>query len=130
MSKTLKSTLSGVWLMQTIKMSVPVPCKIQYTVRHKGDGKNRLRVRHGSFYHLLWGQVHDFEVEPGKSRSRTAEENKDTSYEEDARQDIRWRLSRKVLTKAIDWELTYTITRLKDDSDATDDCHPTITSEK
>lgn len=130
MAKTLKSTLSGVWLMQTIKMSVPVPCKIQYTVRHKGDGNNDLRVRFGSFFHLIWAQVHDFDVDPGKSQSRSAERTGDNTGEEDGKQEVRWRLSRKVLTKPIDWELTYTVTRLKDDSDATDECHTTITSEK
>ncbi len=130
MAKTLKSTLSGVWLMQTIKMSVPVPCRIQYTVRHKGDGNNTLRVRFGSFFHLIWAQVHDFDVDPGKSLSRSAERTGDNTGEEDDKQDVRWRLSRKVLTKPIDWELTYTVTRLADDSDATDECHTTITSEK
>jgi len=130
MSKTLSSTLSGVWLMQIIKMSVPAPCKIQYTVRHKGDGNNKLRVRYGSFQNVIWGKVHDFDLEPGKSASRSTVENDDDTGPEDGKQDIRWRLSRAVLTKAIDWELTYTVTRLKDESDATSECHTTIVSEK
>jgi hypothetical protein len=129
MAKTLKSTLSGVWLMQTVKMSVPVPCKIEYTVRHKGDGNNKLRVRFGSFFHLVWGKVHDFEIKPGKSKSRTTEEKKDDSGAEDARQDVRWRLSRAVLTKAIDWELTYTVTRLKGETDVTSECNATVTND-
>jgi hypothetical protein len=129
MAKTLNSTLSGVWLMQTIRMSVPVPCRIDYTVRHKGDGKNDLRVRFGSFWHLIWAQAHDFEVAPDKAKSRTTEVKNDNSGSEDATQDVRWRLSRKVLTKAIDWELTYTVTRIKGDIDATSDCHPTVTND-
>jgi hypothetical protein len=103
MAKTLKSTLSGVWLMQTVKMSVPVPCTIEYTVRHRGDGNNKLRVRFGNFWHFVWAQVHDFHIEALKSKSRTSEFGG-----EDENQDVRWRLSRGALTKAIDWELTYT----------------------
>lgn len=129
MAKTLKSTLSGVWLMQTVKMSVPVPCKIEYTVRHKGEGNNKLRVRFGSFFHLVWSKVHDFEIEPGKSKSRNTEEKSDDSGTEDSWQDVRWRLSRAALTKAIDWELTYTVTRLKDETDATSQCNPTVTND-
>ena len=127
MSKTIKGSLSGVGLMHVIKMSVPVPCRIEYTVRHRGKGKNELRVRFGSFFHLLWGNVHDFELESGKSKSRMTEEKSDDTGSEDQRQDVRWRLSRKVLTKEIDWELTYTITRLKDDRDVTDQCEPSVT---
>ena len=129
MARTLRSTLSGVWLMQTIKMSVPVPCKIEYSVRHKGSGNNDLRVRFGSYWHLLWGNVHDFKIEPGKSNSRTDEVGKDTSGSDDARQDVRWRLSRGALTKAISWELTYTVTRLKTEADVTDECEVTMTKE-
>ena len=87
--------------MQTIKMKVPVPCKVEYTVRHKGKGKNNLRVRFGSFYNLIWANAHDFDIEPGKSKSRTTEEKKDNTGSEDGWQDVRWRLSRKALTKAI-----------------------------
>lgn len=130
MAKTLKSALSGVWLMQTIKMTVPVPCKIEYTVRHKGDGNNKLRVRYGYFYNLVWANVNDFDLEPGKSQSRNTEQINDNTGTEDGRQDVRWRLSRSVLTKAIDWELTYTVTRLKDESDVTSECHTTITNEE
>jgi hypothetical protein len=128
MAKTLKSTLSGVWLMQTIKMKVPVPCKVEYTVRHKGKGKNKLRVRFGSFYNLIWANAHDFDIKPGKSKSRTTEEKKDNTGSEDGWQDVRWRFSRKALTKAIDWELTYTVTRLKGETDATSECNPTVTN--
>lgn len=130
MPKTLRSTLSGVWLMQTIKMSVPTPCRIEYTVRHKGDGKNKLRVRFGAYWHLVWGQVHDFEIEPGRSKSRSTKIGSDTTGSEDDKQDVRWRLSRTALTKAIDWELTYTVTRLESDADATDACDVTVTSER
>jgi hypothetical protein len=130
MAKTLKSALSGVWLMQTIRMTVPAPCKIQYTVRHKGDGNNRLRVRYGSFQNVIWGKVNDFDLEPGKSASRSVVENDDDTGAEDAQQDIRWRLSPAVLTMAIDRELTYTVTRLNDESDATAECHTTVTNEK
>jgi len=54
MAQTLKSTLSGVWLMQTLRMTVPVPCRIEYTVRHKGDGDNKLRVQFGWLLQLIW----------------------------------------------------------------------------
>ena len=116
--------------MQTVRMSVPVPCRIEYTGKHRGKGDNELRVRFGSFYHLIWSQVHDFELQAGKSRSRSTEEKSDDSGTEDSWQDVRWRLSRKVFTKEIDWELTYTITRLNDDTDATSDCETSVTSEK
>jgi len=129
MAKTLKGTLSGVLLMQTIKMSVPVPCRIEYTVRHKGDGNNKLRVRFGNYWHLVWAQIHDFEMEPDKAKSRSTEIGKDTTGSDDAQQDVRWRLSRAALTKAIDWELTYTVTRLEDETDATSGCHTTVTDD-
>jgi hypothetical protein len=29
----------------------------------------------------------------------------------------------------IDWDLTYTVTRLEDDTDATSECQPTITND-
>lgn len=130
MAKTIKSTLSGVWLLQTVKLNVPVPCKIQYTVRHRGDGNNKLRVRYGYFFHLIWAQVHDFYIEAGKSASRSTEQINDDTGLEDQRQDVRWRLSRAVLTKAIDWELTYTVTRLKDNSDVTAECHAAVTNDE
>lgn len=70
----------------------------------------------------------DFDVEPGKSKSRTEEFKDDTTGSEDSRQDVRWRLSRSALTKAIDWELTYTVTRLRDETDASHDFDVTITN--
>lgn len=130
MAKTLKSTLSGIWLMQTVKMSIPVPCKIEYSVRHKGDGNNKLRVRCGNFWHLIWAKVHDFDIDPGKSKSRTLEIISDTTGTDDAKQDFRWRLSRSVLSKAIAWELTYTVTRLHDGTDATNECAATVINDK
>lgn len=130
MAKTLKSSLEGIWLMQTIKMSVPTPCKIDYTVRHKGKGNNKLRVRYGSFYHLVWSQVHDYEIEPGDSKSRKAEEQDDDTGSNDGKQDVRWRLSRSIMSKAIDWELTYTVTRLTDNTDATSQCETSVTNEE
>lgn len=130
MAKTVKSSLSGVWQLQTIKLDVPVPCRIDYTVRHKGDGNNNLRVRFGSFFHLIWAKVHDFEIEPGKSASRSPERTSDATGSEDQRQDVRWRLSRTLLTKAIDWELTYTVTRLKDHNDVTGECNATVTNDE
>ena len=130
MAKTLKSSLSGMWLMATVQMTVPVPCRIDYTVRHKGDGNNELRVRFGSYWNLIWGKIHDFELDPGKSASRTSDVLSDDTGSDDAKQDVRWRLSRAVLTKAIDWELTYTVTRLKDETDATNECQITITNDE
>jgi hypothetical protein len=129
MARTLKGTLSGAWLMQTLRTTVPVPCRIDYTVRHKGDGNNELRVRFGDFFHLIWAKDHDFQIEAGKSKSRTIEIKTDTSGDDDAKQDIRWRLSRKVLTKAIDWELTYTITLLPKETDVTGGCDVTVTNQ-
>jgi len=130
MARTLKGTLSGAWLMQTLKTTVPVPCRIEYTVRHKGDGDNDLRVRFGEFLLLLWGKDHDFEVEPGKARSRTADINSGTTGKQsDPNEDVRWRLSRAVLTKVIDWELTYTITRLPEETDVTSGCDVAVTND-
>lgn len=48
----------------------------------------------------------------------------------DARQDVRWRLSRGALSKAIDWELTYSVTRLEGETDATNECDVTVTNEE
>ena len=130
MAKTLRSTMSGIWLMQTVRLSIPVPCKVEYTVRHKGKGNNELRVRFGNFWNLIWAKIHDFDLEHGDSASRSLDFTSDTTGSDDGMTDIRWRLSRAILTKAIDWELTYTVTRLKDGTDATGACSPTITSEK
>ena len=130
MARTLNSALRGVWLMQAIKMSIPVPCRIEYTVRHNGNGKNKLRVRCGNFWHLIWANIHDFEIESGKSKSRTVDINKDTTGTDDQRQDFRWRLSRAVLTKEINWQLTYTVTRLESNVDATSECTATIANYK
>ncbi len=129
MAKTIKSTLSGAWLMETVRMTVPVPCKIEYTVRHKGHGNNQLRVRFGSYWNLIWAKIHDFELEPDKSASRTSEINNDDTGSEDGKQDVRWRLSRAILTKEIEWELTYTVTRLEGGTDATNECHTTVTND-
>jgi hypothetical protein len=130
MAKTLKSTLSGIWLMQTVKMSIPVPCKIEYTVRHKGDGNNKLRVRCGNYWHLIWAKVHDFDLDPGTSKSRTLEITSDATGTDDAMQDFRWRLSRSILSKAIAWELTYSVTRLHGGIDATNECPATVINDK
>ena len=127
MAKTLRSTLSGVWLMHTVKMRVPAPCRIEYTVRHKGKGTNKLRVRFGSFFHLVWAKTHDFDLEKGESKSRETDQKGDGG---DDFEDVRWRLSRKALTKEIDWELTYEVTRLDDETDVTSECEHTLTSEK
>jgi hypothetical protein len=111
-------------------MTVPVPCRIDYTVRHKGDGNNELRVRFGSYWNLIWAKIHDFELDPGKSASRTSDVLSDDTGSDDTKQDVRWRLSRAVLTKAIDWELSYTVNRLKDETDATNECQTTITNDE
>ena len=107
---TKKGTISGATLMHVVKLSVPVPCKIEYTVRASGNGKNQLRVRFGNLFILVWGKVHDFELEPGESASRVVEISRDHTTElQDGQQDVRFRLSRKALTKAIDYEIEYTI---------------------
>lgn len=129
MPKTIKSTLTGGWLMETVRLTVPVPCRIDYTIHHKGDGNNDLRVRFGSFWNLIWGKIHDFDLEPGKSAGRTPDINNDDTGSEDGKQDVRWRLSRAILTKEIPWELTYTVTRLKDGTDATNECGATVTND-
>jgi len=130
MSRTLKSKMSGIWLMQTVKVSITVPCKVEYTVRHKGAGNNELRVRFGNYWHLVWAKIHDFKLEPDEAGSRSLDFTNDNTGSDDGVTDIRWRLSRAILTKPIDWELTYSITRLKDGTDATDAYSPVITSEK
>ncbi len=88
------------------------------------------RVRYRYFYNLVWANIDDIDIEPGKSASRSTDQINDNSGAADQKQDVRWRLSRAVLTKAIDWELTYTVTRLSDESNATSERHATITSEK
>jgi hypothetical protein len=75
-------------LMEAVKMTVPVPSRIDYTVR-QGDGNNELRVRFGSYWNLIWGKIHDFELDPGKSASRISDVNTDDTGSEDARQDVR-----------------------------------------
>jgi hypothetical protein len=98
MSRTLKSKMSGIWLMQTVKVSMAVPCKVEYTVRHKGAGKNELRVRFGNYWHLVWAKIDDFNLEPDQTRSRSQEFINDNTGSDDGVTDIRWRLSRAILT--------------------------------
>jgi hypothetical protein len=107
---TRSGTLSGTTLMNVVNLSITVPAKIEYTVTARGEGGNRLRVRCGNFIHLIWAKVHDFELDPGESGTRSFEVNSDMTGTEDGKHDIRFRLSRKALTKAIDWEVTWKIT--------------------
>lgn len=109
-SRTKTGTVSGVTLMNVVKLSVPVPSMFEYTVTARGNGTNRLRVRFGTFFHLIWANVHDFELEPGQSQSRTVTLNHDDTGTSDGEQDVRFRLSRKALTKAIDWEINWKVT--------------------
>lgn len=109
---TFKRTgsLSGTDTLDTIMFTVNLPATISYTISAKGKGKNDLRVRTGQKAILIWAQIHDFDVSPGKNKSREFDTNLDlTTPTTDNKQDIRIRLSRKIGTKAIDWELNWTV---------------------
>lgn len=103
-------SLSGTDTLDTIVFTVDLPATISYTVTAKGKGNNELRVRTGQKAILIWAQIHDFKVSPSKSKSRSFDTNLDlTTPTTDNKQDIRIRLSRKIGTKAIDWELSWTV---------------------
>lgn len=110
--KTYKKsgTLSGTDTVDNIEFTVNVPAKISYTVSAKGSGSNELRVRSQTKLVLIWATVHDFKVDPGKSKTKSFEANSDTTTStSDGKQDLRFKLSRKALTKEIEWELEWTV---------------------
>ena len=103
-------TLEGTNTLDTVIFSVDLPADITYTVTAKGNGDNKLRVRCGQKLVAIWAQIHDFELAPGQSATRSFSTSIDgTTPTTDNKQDIRIRLSRDILTKKLDWELTWTV---------------------
>jgi hypothetical protein len=103
-------TLSGTNTLDTIIYSVDLPADISYTVKASGNGDNNLRVRCGQKLVAIWAQINDFEMSSGDTESRSFHTSIDgTTPTTDEKQDIRIRLSRDILTKEIDWELTFTV---------------------
>ena len=104
-------TLKGTDTLDTVEFTVDLPATITYTVSARGSGDNELRVRCAQKLVLIWAQIHDFDVPLGGTRTRTFSTNIDgATPTTDNRQDIRIKLGRKVLTKEIDWDLTWTVT--------------------
>lgn len=96
--------------LDTVVFTVDLPADVTYTVTAKGSGDNQLRVRCGQKLVAIWAQLHDFKLSPGQSKTRSFSTNLDgTTPTTDQRQDIRIRLSRDILTKEIDWELSWTV---------------------
>jgi hypothetical protein len=103
-------TLEGTDTLDTVVFTVDIPADITYTVTAKGAGDNELRVRCGQKLIAIWAQIHDFKVAPGRSGTRSFSTGIDgTTPTTDGKQDIRIRLSRKILTRQIDWELSWTV---------------------
>ena len=106
---TRTGTLAGTDTLDTLIFTVDLPAQITYTVKATGQGDNRLRVRCGQKLVAIWGQIHDFELEPGQAKTRSFATDLDGSTPTtDGTQDVRIRLSRDILTKEIFWELTFT----------------------
>jgi hypothetical protein len=104
-------TLSGTNTLDTIIYSVDLPADVTYSVTARGSGSNKLRVRCGQKLVAIWAQINDFEMSPGDTETRSFSTTIDGSTPTtDDRQDIRIRLSRDILTKEIDWDLTFTVT--------------------
>jgi hypothetical protein len=105
---TRSGTLKGTDTLDTLIFTVDLPADVTYTVTAKGKGDNKLRVRCGQKLIAIWAQLHDFELEPGESKTRSFGTSIDgTTPTTDGRQDVRIRLSRAILTKEIEWELTF-----------------------
>lgn len=103
-------TLQGLNTVDAVVFTVDLPATITYTVTAKGSGNNQLRVRCGQKLVAIWAQLHDFKLSPGESGTRTFSTDLDgTTPTTDGRQDIRIRLNRDILTKEIDWELSWTV---------------------
>jgi hypothetical protein len=108
---TRSGTLSGTNTLDTLIFSVDLPADITYTVTARGSGSNQLRVRCGQKLVAIWAQINDFEMSPGDTETRSFSTSIDGSTPTtDDKQDIRIRLSRDILTKEIDWDLTFTVT--------------------
>jgi hypothetical protein len=111
LATNLTGTLKGVDTEDWVKFTATAPATIEYTVRHKGKGNNPLRVRLADLVIVVWGQMHDFEVQPGKSATRRVDFDWDmTPSTFDGKQDFRLRLSRDILTKEIPWEVNIKVT--------------------
>jgi hypothetical protein len=58
----------------------------------------------------IWAQIHDFELSPGQSATRSFHTGIDgTAPTTDGKQDVRIRLSRDLTTKEIDWQLNVSV---------------------
>jgi hypothetical protein len=103
-------TLHGTNTLDTVVFTVDLPAEISYTVKATGEGSNKLRVRCGQQLIAIWAQIHDFEISPGDSATRSFHTGIDgTTPTTDGKQDVRIRLSRDLTTKEIDWELTWSV---------------------
>lgn len=104
-------TLQGTDTPDTVIFSVDLPVDIPSTVTAGASGDNALPVRSGQKLAAVWAQIHDFEVGPGDTGTRSFSTNIDgTLPTSDLKQDIRIRPSRKVLTREIDGQLSWTVT--------------------
>lgn len=109
-SFTRSGTLQGTDTLDTVVFAVDLPADITYTITATGDGSNTLRVRCGQLLVAVWAQIHDFEMSPGESKTRSFHTGIDgTTPTTDGKQDVRIRLSRDILTKEIDWQLHVTV---------------------
>jgi hypothetical protein len=103
-------TLQGTNTLDTVVFTVDLPADISYTVKATGGGNNNLRVRCGQQLIAIWAQIDDFEIGPGQSATRSFHTGIDgTTPTTDGKQDVRIRMSRDLTTKAIDWELTWSV---------------------
>lgn len=103
-------TLHGTNTIDTVVFSVDLPAEITYTVKAIGQGHNKMRVRCGQQLVAIWAQIHDFELEPGQSATRSFHTGIDgTLPTTDGKQDVRIRMSRDLTTKEMEWELTYSV---------------------
>jgi hypothetical protein len=104
-------TLEGTNTLDRLIFTVDLPADSTYTVTATGSGDNKLRVRCGQKLIAIWAQINDFELSPGQSASRSFSTSIDGAIPTtDDKQDIRIRLSRDILTKEIDWEVSLTAT--------------------
>lgn len=108
MATTVTGTLKGLDTEDNVRISVKGPATVHYTVRHNGKGNNALRVRTQSYTVAIWGEMQDFEVQPGRSATRTIAFDWDTTPNTfDGEQDFRFKLSRTVGSKEIPWEVSW-----------------------
>jgi hypothetical protein len=104
-------SLSGTNTLDTVIFGVDLPAVITYTVTARGSGTNELRLRCGKQLVEIWAHINYLDMSPGDTETRSFSTSIDgTTPTTDDKQDIRIRLSRDILTKEIDWDLTFTVT--------------------